>query len=277
MKFEEGNIFFNKIYVIQSIPDKEKQTGTELYDDIISRRAWTDPNLATELVEVRSRGDFFNLLEHIKEETKAKKILPFIHFETHGTEEGISLNSDEVVNFSEFIPTIREINIYSGNNLFISVGACWGGKIQFETDLTKPCPFRGFIGPMDKIFPNDIVISFTSFFDELLTSHDFEKAIDRLNIYNNSGVDFHHFNSESFFDKVIDNQKKKYENNPKQNIEFIKSVAKKAWKSDPRVKEIYKTKGRFVKMVKRIEKERTPLIYEIMRENFLHVKIKNDR
>lgn len=79
MKFEEGNIYFNKIYVIQSIPDDEMKTGTEIHSDTISRRSWTDPNLATELINVDTKEELLNLLEIIKNETKNLSILPFIH------------------------------------------------------------------------------------------------------------------------------------------------------------------------------------------------------
>ncbi len=275
MKFEEGNIYFSKIIVIQSLPDDERQTGTEIHDDIIRRRAWFDPNLKTELIDISSKSEFHELLEKIKYDARRKVVLPYIHFETHGTKDGIVLKSNEGIQFKEFLPTIREINCLTKNNLFISVGACWGGRIQFETDISKPCPFRGFIGPMDRIYPEDMLISFTAFFDELLVSNDFEKAIKRLNLYNNSEVKFHHWNSESFFEKVIAFQNENFKNDASLRESRIKYLVKKFWKNDPRAKEVYKTKGRFKKMVRRLEKNEVPLIYTMIKENFLHVKYKN--
>ena len=271
MKFEEGNIYFSKIIVIQSIPGDERQTGSELHDDIISRRAWLDPNVITEVIDIFSRKEFLILIERIKIETRNKESLPFIHFETHGNKDGLILKSGEQILFNELIPLIRDINHFANNNLFISVGACWGGMIQFSTKITEPCPFRGFIGPMESIYPEDLIISFTAFFDELLVSNDFDKAIKRLNLYNTSEMKFHHFSSEAFYDQVLNFHNEQIKKNPSLREERINILTKKFWKNDPRAKTAYKTKGRFKKMVRNLEKQELRSIYKKMRENFLHL------
>ncbi len=271
MKFEEGNIYFSKIYVIQSLSEKERKTGTELHDDIISRRAWFDPNLSTELIDVFSRREILSVLERIKTETAKKENIPFIHFETHGTKNGLSLKSNENVLWDDILPIIREINVFSGNNLFISISACWGGNIQFQIKIHEKCPFRGFIGPIDEIYPSDLITSFTPFFDELLQNNDFDKAIKRLNLYNNSGVKFHHLNSEAFFDIVLEYHKEQCKKDPRIEEERIESIAKSYWKKDNRVRNHYKTKGRFKKFVKKFSEKETPKLYFGMRNNFLHI------
>ena len=273
MEFEEGNIYFTEIIVIQSIPEEERKTGTEIYDDIISRRAWKDPNLKTDIINVENKREILHLLESIKRKTKEKESIPFIHFETHGTKKGISLSSNEEIFWKDIIPILRSINIYSENNLFISVSSCWGGNIQFEIEIGKPCPFREFIGPMNKIKPNDLLISFTNFFNELLISDDFEKAINQLNIYNISGVKFHHLNSESFFKIILDNHKNMYRKNSTVHDERLKSLTDSLWmKSNPLVKERYKTKEKFMEAVKRFEESELPKSYNRLRNIFLHIK-----
>ena len=56
---------FNKIYVVESLQD-ERQTGKELYDDIIKRRSYCHSDLATEYVQVLSLEDWVNIIKKNK-------------------------------------------------------------------------------------------------------------------------------------------------------------------------------------------------------------------
>lgn len=38
VKYEPGNIYFNKFYIIQSLNDGDRLTGKELYEDVIRWR-----------------------------------------------------------------------------------------------------------------------------------------------------------------------------------------------------------------------------------------------
>lgn len=278
MEFQEGNIYFTKIIIIQSLPSGERKTGTEIHDDTISRRAWNDPNLITEIIEVESKDELIILLDSIKQETKEKKTLPFIHFETHGTKNGISLKSDEEVTWKEIITILSDINIYSLNNLFVSVSSCWGGNIQFEITIEKPCPFRGFIGPMDQIYPSDLHTTFTIFFNELLITNDFEKAINQLNTHNKSGVKFHHYNSESFFEVVIQNHRNEYDDNLERHDDRIQKITNELWdKSSQVVRDKHITKNNFMIEIMRIEKDVIPHINNSLRNIFLHIKQTNNK
>lgn len=272
MKFIEGNLYFNKLIVVQSIPDDEPQTGTDLYNDYIKRLAWLDKNLHTDIVDVNTRQEFFEILNKIKEDIRREDILPYIHLETHGTKEGISLKSGDTVRFKDFIQTLREINILSKNNLFISVSACWGGRIQMETDIEQPCPFRGFIGPMQKIFPRDLIVSFSEFFDEFLRSKDFEKAVNKLNTYNKSGVIFSHYNAESFYDLLIEHYNKSQKGLALRE-KIVKDLTNQKWANDPNLKQ-YLTKARLAKEFERLVKNQTPTAYKRIRDNFLHINMK---
>lgn len=264
MKFIEGNIYFNKIIVIQSIPDEEMNTGTYIHNDTISRRAWNDPNLSTELIDVVTKNELLELLTKIKTETKELRTLPFIHFETHGTQKGLFLKSEEEVIWDEIIPSISEINTYSGNNLYISVSSCWGGNIQFAIKIDKPCPFRGFIGPMEKIIANDLLVSFTPFFNTLLTTNDFEISISSLNAYNTSGVIFHHTNCETFFDSVLQTNYGQLRN------ERINNIAVKEWAANQQSIQPFQTFEEFKEFVKTKDDETYPQAINILRNRFLH-------
>lgn len=148
MRFEDGNIYFNLIIVIQSL--NERATGLELYDDILKRFTWKDPSLQAEIHNVHSREELMDLLGELENRCKSRSTFPLIHFETHGTKDGILLTSGEEVQWKEIGAALGRINSYTGNNLFISVAACYGGYIQFLVDVSKPCPFRASLDPWTK-------------------------------------------------------------------------------------------------------------------------------
>lgn len=274
MQFEIGKIYFNRIILIQSIPQDERQTGTEIHNDYLVRHSWIDANLEVELVQIETREEFINILERIVGDTFARRYLPYIHFEFHGAEESIVLSTGNKVKYSEFISLIRQININTKNNLFISISACWGGRIQFETDISEPCPFRGFIGPMDQIYPEDLIVSFSSYFDELLRTNDFDAAIKRLNLYNQSGVQFNHYNAETFFDDLLEHQKEKSIRNPDEKEKYVLSEARKRWKEDPRLRTKFRTRSNLREMIRKIADKVIPKSYDQLRENFLHIRIR---
>ena len=272
MNFVNEIIYFNKIYILESLKKDEKQTGTELHDDVILRRSWQKPNLLVEIIKLESKNDLIELLIKIKEECLSNEIIPFIHFELHGFNKGIALKNNDKILWSEIVPIIREINITSKNNLFISVAACKGGNIQHEIKITEPCPFRGFIGPMEDIATEDLLISFTNFFDELLVSNNFDKAIDRLNQNNNSGVIFHYLSSESFYKIVLDFHFKELIRNPKNHEERVAAISKNYWKNNPNAQEQFRTKGRLKKSILKFEKSEEPLFYKELKNRFLHIE-----
>ncbi len=272
MQFEEGNIYFNKIIVIESIPDSERQTGTEIYNDILDRHSWMDPNLSVKLISVNNKKDFFYLLNTIKNDVINKEYIPFLHIETHGTVNGIKTKSGEYVDYIDFINIIREINVLTKNNLFLSISACWGGRIQFLTDIRKPCPFRGFIGPMESIYPNDLISSFSIFFNELLLSNDFGTAINLLNTNNQTGIEFHHYNAEAFWKVAIEAQKNNLLKSEDSRERYIINESRIRWKNDPRVRVKFRSRSKFRDFLRGISVEIIPKSYQAIRERFLHQK-----
>lgn len=224
MKFEEGQIYFNHIYVLQSLRRGERNTAQELYDDIIRWR--TSDSMQAEIVIIQTKADLFASLDTIFRRIRDGRI-PFLHFEMHGYLEGLQVSSDEVVTWAELVPIFRKINTAIRNNLFISVAACQGGNIQFGVKIMEPCPFRGFIGPMQDVYPLDVLYSFSEFFNSLLTGNDFEKAVEALN-FTLQGlpepVHYHHMNVEAFFEFVWEYQRARWTAEPNTFKVLIKDL-----------------------------------------------------
>ncbi len=208
MKFEDYNIYFNQVVIIQSLQPKDAKTGTELYEDVLRRLEFKLHNFRAELINVESKSELFEILYDIERRVSEKKSIPLLHFEAHGTKEGLWLAGEEEVTWEELIVPISRINSKCGNNLFLSIAACWGGNIQFQIDIARPSPFRGFIGPFGPLSEKDVISSFVPFFEALLDTDDFHAAIEALKRGNADRIEFHHLNSEAFFDFMVETYQK---------------------------------------------------------------------
>lgn len=198
---------FNKIYVVESLQD-ERQTGKELYDDIIKRRSYFHSDLATEFVEVLSLEDWNNTIERIVQETKDNHVIPILHFELHGSgnRDGLVLAKGDLIPWGDFVSDMRRINIETQNNLLITMGICFGMKILYYTSLEDPSPFFGIIGSLYALQNDDIYIRYSDFYDEFLQSFDITKSLQCLFRANPNKLQKYSFvNAPEFFRRIYKN------------------------------------------------------------------------
>lgn len=173
---------FNKIYVIESLQEDERQTGKELYDDIINRRSCCHSALDTEYVQVPSLADWSFTIKRIIQEVKDNQVIPILHLELHGSSnhDGLVLAKGNLIPWRDFVSDMRCINIETQNNLFITMGICFGMDILYYTSLEEPSPFWGIIGSLYALQNDDIYIRYSEFYDEFLQSFDLTKSLERL-------------------------------------------------------------------------------------------------
>jgi hypothetical protein len=268
MKFEAGNIYFNKIYVIQSLRPGDRKTGQELLDDILLRRA--NDHLTAELRDIERPEELFNYFDYIKGGVN-NGLLPFIHFETHGYKEGIELSSGTDISWKELTPYLLQINLLTKNNLFVSMAACKGGNIQFGVKITEPCPFRGFIGPMEDVGEFDLLNSYNEFFDILLQEDDFEKAIQALNS-SAKGAKYHHMNVEAFFDVVVKYNEDLEKKDPGIFNKRVEFLVQSEIKRNPMVLSKFGGIENFRKWTEKFAKQEKPKMFQILRKRFCHIE-----
>ena len=251
---------FNKIYVVESLQD-ERQTGKELYDDIINRRSYYHSALATEFVKVLSLEDWNNTIEKIVQETKDNHVIPILHFELHGSSnhDGLVLAEGDLIPWRDFVSDMRRINIETQNNLFITMGICFGMDILYYTSLEEPSPFWGIIGSLYALQNDDIYIRYSEFYDEFLQSFDITKSLLCLFKANpNSPQEYSFVNAPELFRMIYKNYLKTQftsdaikkrisdtimEEETKRRVNFT-SKEKKVFASKFK-KELKKTKNRF--------------------------------
>ncbi|MEQ9467409.1 MAG: hypothetical protein RLN88_08360 [Ekhidna sp.] len=176
-------VYSNAVYIIESLEDETK-TGKWLYEDIVAF-SYRDDVLRIEYFEFKSKLEFFQILNKIRREINSYGILPIIHIEAHGDERGFEVaKSTEEISWSELNDHLIEINIASQNNITLSLGICKGHYINLDlADRFRSktrCPYAINISPQEQIGSNEIKYGFSSFYQNLLISKDFGKAMEKM-------------------------------------------------------------------------------------------------
>jgi len=160
---------FDKIFVIESLPDGESLTGTELYVDIIQRKIEQKGiEINHQLFPVDNSEDFFKILKFINEDVTENGFHPIIHFEIHGKEDGFVLKSGEIVKWEEMAGILRNINLSSNNNTLLTLCVCYGIYIYKLIKPNESSPYWGTISPKEKILPTVALGAYQAFFEKLL-------------------------------------------------------------------------------------------------------------
>ena len=175
---------FDRIYVVESLDEnKEKLTGKELYDDLLR---WKELSfigkLKTELLQVESKKQFFDVISQIKEECTTGGHHPILHFEIHGSDkkDGLVVRTKELITWDELRKALVDLNYQIGNNLFLTLAVCHGAHLMQIMRIDQPAPFCGFIGSFDTIYSSDLLIRYYEFYQEFLTSLKLDVAFRRL-------------------------------------------------------------------------------------------------
>lgn len=175
-------INFNRIYIIESLQPGERQTGTELHNDLLRWESLQHPDFESILINPVTHDDFLNLLDEIYGKCTNDGIAPILHFEIHGAadQSGLVLTSHELVRWEELSDKLRPINHFLKNGLFITMGVCHGCYFMSTDVISKPSIFQGIVASFDKLYNGDIYIQFYAFYEELFSSFDLNSAYSKL-------------------------------------------------------------------------------------------------
>ena len=179
---------FNKIYVIESLGSKDFHAASRLYNDILKWETQQLQGLYCGLFHIKNSSELHSLFIEIAEDTKRNRKYPVLHMDFHGSKKGFSLESGENMEWEDLFPHFTEINIACRNNLLITFAACHGVYLTQIVKPTETVPFWGLIAPNKEIGQGDIDVDFKSFYEELLNSFSGDKALEKLNLGNQSAT-----------------------------------------------------------------------------------------
>lgn len=167
------------IVVIQSLGEEDQKTGEEVYKVFIKDKVVEDADFFSDFHDVDNKTDFLDYLKYL-DDTYEEGTLYTLHFETHGSEAGISLSSGEVVTWQEFHDAIRPINIKMNNLLVVVMAMCFGGALTSYLDPYNRAPFLCFVGSTREESEHAISRGFKEFYAIYTSPLDIAKALPAL-------------------------------------------------------------------------------------------------
>ena len=191
-----------EIIVIQSLKEKDIETGLSLYNEILKYKDVVKKDIVTKYFSISTRKEFEYLLMNIEQEIPLGHILT-LHLETHGCDEGIGLSSGDLISWRDFFSLIRPINIKTSNLLMIVLSMCNGAAISSLVEPTKRCPYRAFLGFEQEMKAGDLEEAFHAFYEVYDNMLDIDKALEHMNgvlpIENKPWL----YTAEQIFNKVL--------------------------------------------------------------------------
>lgn len=168
------------IAIIQSLYDDEKQTGKELHDTTIKYIKYSRPFLESNLYDVSTKTELFDVLSEIIKIAKEENKFFFLHFEAHGNNEGIGVKNGEEITWFELLPIFRELNILYKNNLTVHLAVCEGNSLVRAIDPLDRSPFAFIIGSFEPIYNHDILNAFEVFYKNFFNDFDVVNAFQKM-------------------------------------------------------------------------------------------------
>jgi len=162
----------DKIFVIESIPSAEKQTGKELFNDTIERYIeYHGKNITHKYMSVDSRDEFFIVMNQILSETTDQGEI-VIHIEAHGGLDEIHFSNQDTLGWSQLENLLRAINLKSKNNLHLNLAACYGMHVAKKLDRKSTAPFKSYSATLGTVLPIEISTYNTLFYRYLIELQD---------------------------------------------------------------------------------------------------------
>ena len=162
------------VYIIESLPEGDLKTGRNLYENLSSM--WClDDDYDVIYKEVECKRELALLLYELSECVKSNNSHNYyiLQFETHGSETGMKLSSDEEVSWGELFSMIRPININMNDTLLVVLSMCNSKCIAYNIEPQERSPFRGVV-VTDQILEAGYLDSIWVDFYKNLREHFFE-------------------------------------------------------------------------------------------------------
>jgi hypothetical protein len=210
------------IVVIQSLPHTERQSGKELYDDVIVRHIdRVGSEITCQFYNVNDLTSLIRLLNHLNDIAQYVPGGIVIHFEMHGSVDlnGLILANGALVNWDEMIALLRPINITTTNQLYVTMATCFGRYLYKGVDPYLKSPYSGYISASNKVGVDEIIEDFGLLFEH---SIEMGNLVNAFLMLDKQGSNFYYKDSQTTFTESIRNVKDRLDN----DIDFRDNLLK---------------------------------------------------
>ncbi len=193
-----------ELIIVESLKANEKKTGTILYNEAIKYKRIQEPNLSASLVNVSAKDEFILTIRDIYKRIKKERVFPILHFEAHGSEDGIHLSNNELVTWEEFFKETRRINLLLGNTLILNLAMCHGLSLIAKITPSKQAPFRAFIGTSGTIPWDKLLEGFEIFYNHFFFTFSGADSVLEVNKeLKLDGLRFNYVKAEDFIERFV--------------------------------------------------------------------------
>lgn len=211
------------VLVVQSLASDERQTGSELYNDIIKRYAEFYSNgdpLYHKLLNVNAKKEFLEAVEYVFQNVTYFRKGVILHIECHGLSDksGLYLADGSSVSWEELKRPLIKINVTLDNELYLTMATCFGRYLHETIDLSMQAPFSGFLSASDVIWDRETLEDYSLFFEEVIKTRDIFLAEEALS---KKGSKLYYKDVETLFNELIRSTMKKIENDPVSRKEYF--------------------------------------------------------
>jgi hypothetical protein len=198
------NARFSKIFIAESIPSGEDQTGRRLYQALRPLPAALTRPIQIVHVDVPTRVAFEAFLEDVVADI-SRGHTPLLHIECHGNDDGIGLaNRRDFIAWHELRDYLVPINIATRMNLIVSIAACYGVFAIRELVPSARAPFLAALSTDRAAYPDELYQGFAAFYTTLLETLDGDQALSQVR-HNTPGAPFFFIDALGHFKLIYRN------------------------------------------------------------------------
>jgi hypothetical protein len=168
MKSYQTRLDFNHIVIIESLPNDEPKTGTDLHHFLSTMPSVRKLKINLLLCSVQSATEFHDLMRNLIEATKYRDLLPMIHVECHGSEDGLHFADGSDMSYLRASRLLLQLNRATNLNLVASFAACFGAYFLRQMDLMRRCPVRVMVAPSEDVQASELFSGFAAFYRTVL-------------------------------------------------------------------------------------------------------------
>lgn len=171
---------FNQILIVDSIPQGDRNTARELYEDLLLRSQIFAPAPMISHRRVESNQQLLELIREQTREVTSTGNIPILHVECHGNNDGLTLSDGSFLSWMEIKEPLIELNIATRMNLLVVVSACDGSAITHTLSMVDRAPLYGLIGPIRPVLPNELMRSYLALYETLLRTRSARDAVEAM-------------------------------------------------------------------------------------------------
>jgi hypothetical protein len=166
---------FDSVRVIQSLRPSDH---SRIFEDSVLPES-TFAGLEADRVVVNSHSELLGYLAELVRWVRDGAHSPILHFDCHGTRDGVYAGAD-LVRWADLKPSFIELNVLSRLNLLVCLGACNGGHLVQAVTPNDRAPVWAIVGPTDEPSGHAVNAAFGRFYEILLRERDGAKALNSL-------------------------------------------------------------------------------------------------